>query len=51
MSAIQPRYHRLGLKVIVKIFELADILEITPREATKLYLEQVLDTKTGKDAA
>lgn len=45
MSALCTRYTKLGLKTLVKIFELADILEITPSAAAELYIENQLGKK------
>lgn len=50
MSNLKPRYPALGLKVVVKILELADILEITPKQAAELYLESQAEKSNTRKA-
>lgn len=38
MNAISINYATLGMETMVKIFELADLLKCTPKEAAKTYL-------------
>ncbi|MBK1884169.1 hypothetical protein JIN85_17245 [Luteolibacter pohnpeiensis] len=38
MNSISLQYPDLGSAVLIKIFQIADILAITPKEATKIYL-------------
>lgn len=51
MNAISLEYTDLSSEALIKIFQLADLLAITPKEAAKVWLETRAISKTGNKAA
>ena len=55
MNAISLEYTDLSSAALIKIFQVADLLGITPKEAAKVYLaakaKQALSSQTERGAA
>lgn len=48
MNAISLEYSDLSSAALVKIFQLADLLSVTPKEAAKIYLTTKAKAATRK---
>jgi hypothetical protein len=51
MNAISLQYRDLSAEALVKIFQLADLLEVTPKKAAELYLATRAATQTQSTKA
>lgn len=51
MSAIKLNYTNLGFEPLVKIFELADLLGVTPKVAAEIYLKLREEEKQHRRSA
>lgn len=51
MNAISLEYTDLSSAALIKIFQLADLLGVTPKSAAKIYLTTKAETADGKKVA
>lgn len=51
MNAISLEYTDLSSAALIKIFQLADLLSVTPKEAAKIYISAKAKQSNGKKAA
>ncbi len=51
MNAISLEYTDLSSAALVKIFQIADLLSVTPKEATKIYIKARAAAETKKGSA